>query len=370
MQINTILIPFVIILGILFSNNDTRKNKLLYIILCSSVFIFVAAMCSPEWMTYTYHIDTLVYKENFEESFDMNWSGLWSSAYLRYFNNVGDGDIGYLILNKLISLFTHDFHIYSILVDLVFFVPFGIILYRYTTGTRQVIFAFVFYIALVQIFMIGGGRQITAIGLDMMALLSLMDNKKIRAIVYFIIGVTIHFSSFLFLVPLLMIWFHAKPQFLKWSHIVCFLLFPIVLAFPNQIITFMGESAGLERYARYGQEGIQGGIGTFIVLIEFLSLFCLVAIKKGDLVNSFVYRTFYVMLPLLTFFGPLIRSNGSMIRISLYYHLYLVLLVPFAIDCMFKKKETRSAVYLVAIGALALLTLSGGGITYYFFWQQ
>lgn len=369
MKINLFLVPFVMIIGLLFINHDTKKNRLLYIILCCIAFLLVAVLRSPEWMTHYYHIDTLVYKQNFESIIEMKWGELWTMAYERYFAHGDEGDIGYLFLTKIISWFTHDFYIYSFLVDLIFFIPFGVIIYRYTTNIIQIIFALLFYIALVQIFIISGARQISSIGLDMMALLSLLDKKIGRAILLVCLGVTIHFSSILFLLPLLMIWKQTKPATLKWFHIVCFFLFPIVLAFPNQIIVFMGESVGMEKYALYGEGDVEGGIGLFVVLIELMSLFCLIAIKKQNLVEFYVYRVFYVMTPLFTFFAPLIRSNGSMIRISLYYHIFLMLLVPYAIDCMFKK-ETRSAIYSIAIIALAVLTVSSGGITYYFFWQQ
>lgn len=368
MHINFFLIPFVIVLGILFSNNDTKKNRLWYIILCSIVLVFVAAMRSPEWMSTTYNLDTDVYKDLFKVSIDMKWGELWSMALLKYSGVSDEGDIGFLVLNKFLGWLTKDFYIFSILIDLLFFVPFGILLYRYSTRISQLVFAYIFYIALLQVFLIGGGRQISAIGFDMMALISLMDKKTIRAIILFLLGVTMHLSSFLFALPLLMIWYQTKPATLKKMHLVSFLLFPIVLMFPNQIIVFMGESVGMERYARYGEGGIQGGIGTFIILIELLSLFCLIAIKKKDLQSSYMDCVFYVMAPLLTFFAPLIRANGSMIRISLYYHIYLIFLVPFAIDCMFKK-ENRSTVYVVAIATLSLLTVMGGGMVYYFHWQ-
>ena len=131
----------------------------------------------------------------------------------------------------------------------------------------------------------------------------------------------------------------------------------------------MGNTVGMEKYAEYGANAVQGGSETFIFLIEALSLFTLFAIKNKDLLANRNVRIFYVMAPLLTFFAPLIISNGSMIRISLYYHLFLALLVPFAIDCAFGKKNS-GAVYAIAIGALSFLTLAGGGgITYYFFWQ-
>ena len=101
--------------------------------------------------------------------------------------------------------------------------------------------------------------------------------------------------------------------------------------------------------------------------MELLSLFCLIAIKKKNMLQNKNMAIFYVMLPFLTLFTPLIRSNGTMIRISLYYHLFIVLLVPYAIDCLFKKDNQFG--YIVAIGALSLLALIGGGMTYYFYWQ-
>lgn len=369
MHINLITIPFVIVLGLVFSQRDTSKNRRWYIILSSFVLLLVAALRSPEYMTNTYNIDTLNYRGYFEQVFDMDWNEFLRLFYLRYIAGADDYDVGFVALNKLISLFTHEFWLYSLIADLIFFVPFGIILYRYCTRTSQIMFAFIFYISLVQIFFLGGARQMFSLGFDLMALLAVIDRKRIRAIIFFLIGMTIHFSSLLFALPLLAIWFDLKPNLLKVLHAICFIVFPVVLAFPNLMIQFMGNTVGMEKYAEYGANAVQGGSETFIFLIELLSLFCLLAIKRNDLANSRTLRYFYVMAPLLTFFAPLIISNGSMIRISLYYHLFLTLLVPFAIDCAFGKKNS-GAVYAIAIGALSFLTLSGGGgITYYFFWQ-
>lgn len=367
MYINLVLIPFVIILGLLLSVNDSKRNRSVYIIICSVVFLLIGSLRSPEWMTMQYRIDTAVYKSLFESFSEVSWQECWDMAVHRY-GSGGDDDIGFVVLNKLVSYVTNDYTIYSILTELLFFIPFGLILYRFSTSIRQLIFAFVFYVSLIQVFILGGARQMFSIGLDMLALLSVVDRKKWRAIIFFLLGVTIHFSSFLFLIPLLMVWFDVNPRILKWAHILCFVLFPIVLAFPNQIIVFMGEAAGVEKYANYGTGEIQGGATTFIILIELLSLFCFLAIKRTDLKINKNMRLFYVMTPLMTLLAPLIHSNGSMIRISLYYHLFLSLLVPYAIDCMFGK-ESRRIVYAITIGALAFLALQGGGTRYYFFWQ-
>lgn len=367
MHINIILIPFIIILGLVLKDN--RKNRLLYVILVSAILVFVAAMRHPEFMEDTYGIDTLNYKMMFLGSFDTGWNEIWSLARQRYIELELDSDIGYLIFNKILSLITRDFHIFSLIADLVVFVPLCVILNRYCTSMRQLIFAFVLYIALIQVFFWGGARQIFAMGFDLMALIAIIDKRRLLMVVFLLIGITLHFSSILFIIPLLMIWLHFSPRILKIIHIVCFLIFPIVYFNPNEIIAFMGTVLGMEKYANYGKGAIVGGADTFVFLIELLSLFCLIAIKRKDMQSDVKKRIFYVFLPLFTLFAPLINSNGSMIRISLYYYIFLMLLVPYGIDCMFDNKSQKFA-YFVAIGALSLLTLSGGGVSYYFYWQQ
>lgn len=369
MHINLFLIPFVIILGLLFGTNDNKRNRLLYILSSSVVLVFVAAMRSPEYMTYMYGIDTLNYQRFFEQSFDMGWDEFWEAVRARYVGLNDEADVGFLGLNKIISYFTHDFHIYSIYADLIFFIPFGVLLYRYCTSMKQIIFAFVFYVALIQVFFFGGARQIFAIGFDLMALLSILRNKRIRSLLLLLVGVTIHFSSFLFLIPLLMIWYDANPRVLKVLHLSFFLLFPIVLMMPNTIISFMGNMVGSEKYADYGSHAVRGGATTFIVLVELMSLFCLAAIKVRDMRDSKILKDFYIMAPLFTVLAPLIHSNGTMIRISLYFHLFLTLLIPFAIDCMFKT-DNRRIVYFLAIGLLSFFALADGGTLYYFYWQK
>lgn len=368
MYINLFSILFIIILGVFLSGNDSKNNRRLYIILCSIVLIFIAAMRSPEWTANNYGIDTLSYKDFFESSFDMGWNELWSLAYMRYFGNIDEGDIGFTCLVKLIGFFTHDFAIYSLIVDLLFFIPFGIILYHYCSRMVQIIFAFIFYISLLQVFFLGGGRQMFAIGFDLMALLAVFNKRKVYAVLFALLAVTIHFSALLFAIPLILIWTNVKASPLKVAHFLCLLLFPLVYAFPNQLIVFMGESVGMEKYADYGKNAIAGGTDTFIYLIAMLSIFCYIAIKKKHLLQNSILCKFYVMAPLMTVFAPLIRSNGTMIRISLYYHLFLALLVPFAIDCMFVK-GSRTVVYVMAIGVLVLLTLLNSSTLYYFYWQ-
>ena len=369
MKISLFLILFVIILGLFFTFNDNKKNRKHYIIICSAVLLFVASMRSPEYMTNTYGIDSSSYKSMFENTFDMGWNEFVTKAYMRYFGGGSDeSDVGFIALNKIIGIFTHDFAIYSLLADLLFFVPFGIILYRYSTNIYSIIFAFVYYISLIQVYLLGGGRQMFAVGLDMMALLAIIDRKKLCASIFFFLGLTIHASSFLFLAPLLMVSYGMSPKMLKSMHILSFILVPLVFAMPGQLISFMGESIGIEKYADYGNGAIQGGANTIVFLVELLSLFCLFAIKQKDMLMNKSIHIFYVMTPFFTLFTPLIRANGTMIRIALYYSIFLALLAPYSIECSISNRNRKLVVFF-AIGVLSFLALLGGGMTYYFYWQ-
>lgn len=122
---------------------------------------------------------------------------------------------------------------------------------------------------------------------------------------------------------------------------------------------------GVDKYEDYGSRAVVGGTETFIFLLESLSLLCYIGISKADLENSKNVKHLYSMLPCFTFFGPLIYSNGSMIRISMYSYMYLTLLVPLALKGIFKKHYNEAMWVFI----LSLSLLMGNNLTCYFFWQ-
>lgn len=369
MNINAILIFFIVLAGILFSSKDNQRSRGFFVILCSLLLIIVASLRSPDWFADRYGLDTLSYKYDFENLSNTEWSMVWQTI-VRYYQGYGDDyDVGFIVMKKIISFFTDSFYVYSIIANLLFFVPLGIVLYRYSTSVINIVFAYIFYIALIQIFLLAGTRQVFAIGFDIMAFLAVVDRKKWKAMIFFLLGISVHLSSSIFIIPLLMIWYDVQPRSLKLIHAICLIVFPIILLSPDTIIVFLGAASGSERYANYSTGETGAGASTFTNLIAALSLLCLLAIRRVDLRDKPYIRIFYVMVPLFTFFAPLIRGNGVMIRISLYFHLYLMLLVPYAIECI-SKDTAKSFLKCVAIAGLAYMNLKGGGIDYYFFWQR
>lgn len=58
-----------------------------------------------------------------------------------------------------------------------------------------------------------------------------------------------------------------------------------------------------------------------------------------------------------------------MIRIALYYSIFMTLLVPYGFECMTNKRN-RLFIFLVTICALSFLVFLSGSMTYYYYWQK
>lgn len=362
MSINLIIFPLIIFLGIFLGASDSTRNRKIFIYIVSTILILQTSLRSLSVGS-----DTPNYYWMFLETQLLSWSDIWSEFLGRYFYRTHQEDAGYQVMQKFISSLSSSWQFFVFAANLIFFIPLGKLMYRYSSSMIQLVFAYVLYVSMFHIISLSGGRQLYAIGLSIVAFLYMDRRKYILSLACIFIGMFIHMTSLLFLLPLILS--RVNPKYLKTLHLLSFAMVPVVLLFTNQIIVLMGSTLGVDRYAEYGMNEVQGGATTFIALLLLVSLFCYIAIKKSELLGSRSLSNLYLMLPLFTFFGPLIYSNGSMIRISMYFHLYMMLLIPLAVNRFFKGFE-RTVVYSIIILILMVLSLRGGGLIYHFYWQE
>lgn len=363
MNLQLVLIILLFMSAYFFNKMQNKdKSRRNFIFFGSGLLIFSAALRSLDYGAEG--SDTMNYYNMYSTIGDSSFSDIWKLAIARYIGGSSEEDIGFLFLEKIISLVTTDFHIFTFIAQLLFYVPFGICLYRYSRSILDLLFAFVFFIPLGFPHAMTGTRQFYALGFGVLFFLLCNDQKYKYAIVALLLGMSIHLSLLLVVIPFALSC--LKPRQLRTVHIILFLLFPFVMMFPNQVIMYMGNIIGSEKYAAYGMNTAVGGTETFIFLLEFLSLVCLLGIKRVQLQEP-ITKALYAMVPCFTFFGPLIYSNGSMIRISMYSYIYLTLLLPIALQGLFKDSRT---VMFVFIAVLSFLILKGGGQEYYFFWEK
>lgn len=362
MDIRFLLFVFVFIGGLFFSVcGNTAKNRRSYIILMMIVLTLESCLRGLSVGS-----DTMNYYWYFQNAINMSWNDVWEAFRNRYVLNKDEFDVGFTVFNKLITMFTTNFSIYLGICALFFFIPFGKLLDRYTKDFTQLIFIFTLYVALFNMIAMSGVRKEIALGCSVWAMIAYIDKKYKQVIVSLIIGTLIHMSTLLWLlVPILSLF---TLKYLRVFHVVSLAMVPVVIAVSSVIIVYMGNFVGMEKYAEYGRIDSDGGAMTFTIMMECISVFCLIAYRNASFEKGSCMHILYTVFPCFSFFAPLITHNGSMIRISQYFHLYILLLFPFAIDVFFRKN--RKVVYTLLCFILLFLSFKSESMDYKFIWSD
>lgn len=361
MNICFILNILVVVIGLLFmSSANSDKNRKVYICICFALLLFCNAFKSL-----SVGPDTFTYYHKYVECSTLSWSETWNSFIQAYIYGQSDYDEGYTVYTKFVQIFSKDFIFFLFFSSLLSVIPLGVILYKYCNRIIDLLFAFVLYITLIY----NGGsmlsRQQIATAFLFMAFLCILKNRYFWSLFLIAIAFFMHRSSAVFIVVPLIAKF--APKITKPFHVVSFLLIPVFILFSSQILVFAAAFLGSDRYASYAETEFVGGI-TFVTLMEILSLICLLGFKKDYLQQNDLARKIYIMAPFFTMFAPLILRDGVFIRLSKYFHVFLIAMIPMAFCQIFKKSSVNIALF-VTISILVIYTYISSG-KYYFIWQE
>lgn len=364
MDIRVYLFIIIIVSGFLFMmTGDTPRNRRIYIDIVLLLLLLESCLRGLSVGS-----DTFRYSELFAEVQSMSWREIIQAMKNRYLYHVDDTDAGYIVLEKLVHLFSHDFNVFLFVCGIFFFIPFRQLLRWIDLDMKSLVLLFVFYVALFNPIAMSGTRKVVSLGLTIWVFLDYMDKKYIWAGIWLLIAASIHMTAIVVLLVPVIDFLSAPIK--KGVHGVSFLFIPFMIIASSSVILFMAEAVDNEHYAIYAQDPEGGGM-TFVILMELLFLACFFLFKISDLQGSKKLSHLYSMLPMATILVPLITNNGSMIRLSQYFHVYTLLFLPMLVDRVVNKKNQIAVIVVLIVVLMAMsLRTNGLGSEYYFFWND
>ena len=293
--------------------------------------------------------DTLNYLSVFEATLRTPFSDLINNFTL-FGTEYTERDGGYPIFIKLSQYISGDFTFFMFFTAAFFIIPLGEMISRYVKSYAGILLSFMIYFALfsniVNCFM----RQAIVLGLFLIAskYVILRDWKKYFGMM--LIAFTIHNSS---IVALPFYFIPALKNSKKWL-LIALIVSPILLYLSGIIVAQLMVGTV---YSVFINEDNYGVISV-ILLIEYVAVMSIVFyrnLEKKEHISLLIGGMIGSLLLL-----PFVRIGGSIMRISYYYILSIVPLVPLIIDTAFdtkfkNNKCVRFVVYFLSIGFFAYM---------------
>ena len=208
-----------------------------------------------------------------------------------------------------------------------------------------------------------GLRQIIAIAIIVFSFHFLKERKAIPFILMVILASLYHQSALIFLLmyPI------ANVKLGKYHFVAAIVMLVVFYAFREQLLSFLADTLQSERY-----QGYTSGEANTLSMTGFIIQ-----------VAIFIYNLFYykkvirnnkdaIILYNLAFMGVIFQLYSSfiaeMFRISMYFSIFNIILVPLA-TMEEDNPKTRKMMTFVVLLILLLNTFKNGITPYMFFWQ-
>ena len=328
------LVP--VIFYIINSSKDSKSELLLaFFLLCLSLFVGFSDMFGG--------YDRYIYGEIFDNIADITTA---KGDYLKneevfYYGS----EIGYMVLNILISFITENRYIFILVVTLIIYICLFFSLKRYTDNYPL---AIILFLGLWFFFTFTYLRQVLSATIVWLSIQYIINRKFWRFLIIFLIGFSIHNSAIIFF-PLYFIPIKKySPQ-----KIISVMLFIFVIGLsplPNSLFEIYGNNSILERHAEYNSSGsfripyiLESFFFLFLILRNYSSI-------PNERFRIVLMNMALIFCAILLFF---VRSeNGG--RLSWYYMIGIISTITFIGSC---KINIRKGIPLFLIGLSLFLYL-------------
>lgn len=365
MIVNFIVIILILFLGLMFLKHHNPNSSVIrkkYIKIICFILILQSGLRNV-----AVGDDTFAYKEGFEDVTDTSWGEI-KHQFENYFIDEKVKDPGYIVFQKIVQFFTNDYQIFLLLVAVLFFSAFGMFIYNNTDTLKHVIFAFVIYMALFYwFFSITGIRQTLATAFTIFAFELLKKRKFIWFFILVFLAINMHKTALVFL-PMFFIYLIKNTKVIKVIYVFMLLLFPVFMVFRNNLVLIAQNAFGYKEY----EEIQESGTFTFTFLILSLSMIALFNSRSLlKIKNEMKY--FYFAFAMVIILVPLSYINPSLLRIVMYYSIFIMVFTPYIIESFsIISLKLSKDLYVVGISVILLLFLKTNlnSPEYGFFWEE
>lgn len=327
-----------------------KSNKKARTIIYSILIWLPLALRSPQC-----GVDLANYCPGFDEISNLKFSDLFS-------HQVQNFEIGYVILNKLISLVSLEHQIFMATVAAIVMYLIGDTIYRYS---KDIFLSFIIFISFgLYIMCFSGLRQALSFSITFYSYRFLITNQRASFFITVLLATTFHKTALIFMLvwPLRHVILNKMLGCILYLG-YCIIVLPALKSIvPVLAIILFGAS-----YADSIDEG--GAITMFLVYsVVFLGSY-LIKTRYSEHLN--ILRWIILLATLSQSLGVI--SAGEMTRIGYYFVMFFSLFIPEFINKMkMKGKFEWSRIVSVLFIIFFYLTTSSGYLNvvpYHFFWE-
>lgn len=345
---------FLLILGYVVWGQlkDEKKLKKCFCIQATVQWILVSGLRDV-----SVGADTGRYRIMFENVKLKTWGEIISECYLHFKGVIESKDPGYDFFQKFIQIFVEDYQIYLLIVAIIFTVPMGCWIYKYSTNVLLsfMIFSCLFY----SFFAITGIRQTIVTALGVFIGYELLQNKKYIAYYFLLLCLyPIHKSVLaLAIFPLIF-----KKGITKKYLLFSFVAIMFCWIFKDSWMNFLAGILEYDQYAEYYE-----GAGAVNFSVLFMLVLCVAILFRKKILKKYPETiAYYNGMIIAACLLPLTFINQSAMRVVQYYSIYLILILPNIVN-IFNKRD-KKIVMLVGVASLMFLFVRNNPY-YIFFWQ-
>lgn len=308
-------------------NISEKKAKIFTAVTCAVLIIGVLAFRHPSMGTDLGYNEPTGYLNSFYMIDRMSWSSVFQIKYENY-------ETGFVVLTKIIGVFTNDSQVYLAIVAMICVAP---IIVAICFLSDDILFSTVIYLGL-PLFLLcfSGLRQSVAIGICAVAYI-FMEKRKLFFFILTVLFATLFHSSAIYLLLAYPLYRFRTPKLVRYISIAAF---PLAYIFRGPIFSLLCRIFG------YSGKLSESNAITFFLVLCVIYIFCTLfeSEETTGLLNVF-------------FIACLVQSMAGqhmlVLRIGYYFLLVLPILIPKVIKGVFERKSeliVRYGLYAVFLG--------------------